>query len=194
MKINIEGVYFGAVKVISHEYFDDHRGFFMEVYRQDIYAEAGLPTDFVQVNLAGSSKNVLRGLHFQWQPPMGKLIRVARGEAFVVAVDVRKDSPTVGGWHGEVLSDKNRRQMFAPAGFARGYAVLSDYCEVEYLCTGTYNGANESGILYNDPDVGIEWPLSNPILSERDKSAQTLKQWLARDEAANFPYPGLYAE
>lgn len=193
MKITIEGEYFGAVKVISHEYFDDHRGFFMEVYRHDLYAEVGLPTQFVQLNLAGSAKNVLRGLHFQWEPPMGKLMRVSRGEAFIVAVDVRKDSPTVGKWHGETLSDRNRRQMFAPAGFARGYCVLSDYAEVEYLCTGSYNGKNESGILWNDPVIGIEWPISDPILSERDKNAQTLAAWLARPESANFTYPGLFA-
>lgn len=194
MKITIEGIYFGAVKVFSHEYFQDHRGFFMEVYRRDLYAEVGLPTDFVQLNLAGSTQGVLRGLHFQWEPPMGKLMRVTRGEAFVVAVDVRKHSPTLGGWHGEVLSDQNRRQMWAPAGFARGYCVLSGYAEVEYLCTGTYDGRNESGILYNDPAVGIRWPIPNPILSARDQGAQTLAQWLTRPESDNLPYPGLFAE
>lgn len=194
MKVNIEGTYFGAVKVLSHEYFQDHRGFFLEVYRRDVFAEAGLPTEFVQVNLAGSTKGVLRGLHFQWEPPMGKLIRVSRGEAFVVAVDVRKGSPTAGGWHGEVLSDQNRRQMWAPAGFARGYCVLSDYAEVEYLCTGTYNGANESGILYNDPAVGIRWPIDNPTLSSRDLGAQTLRAWFDRPESDKLPYPGLFVD
>ncbi len=194
MKIHVEGVYFGAVKVFSHEYFDDHRGFFMEVYRHDIYAEVGLPTTFVQLNLAGSAKNVLRGLHFQWEPPMGKLMRVSQGEAFIVAVDVRKGSPTLGQWHGEKLSDKNRKQMWAPAGFARGYCVLSDYAEVEYLCTGSYNGVNESGVLWNDPDIGIDWPVKEPVLSERDTKAQPLAQWLERSQSANLPYPGLFAE
>jgi dTDP-4-dehydrorhamnose 3,5-epimerase len=194
MKLHIEGVYFGAVKVFSHEIFGDHRGFFMEVYRRDIYAEAGLPTDFVQINLGGSTRGVLRGLHFQWEPPMGKLMRVPRGEALVVAVDIRYGSPTLGKWHAEVLSEHNRRQMWAPAGFARGYYVLSDYAEVEYLCTGIYNGAAESNILWSDPEIGLEWGAANPILSARDTSAQTLREWLARPEAQQFPYPGLFAE
>jgi dTDP-4-dehydrorhamnose 3,5-epimerase len=194
MKLHIEGVYFGAVKVFSHEIFGDHRGFFMEVYRRDVFAEAGLPTDFVQINLGGSTRGVLRGLHFQWEPPMGKLMRVPRGEALVVAVDIRYGSPTLGRWHAEMLSDSNRRQMWAPAGFARGYYVLSEYAEVEYLCTGIYNGAAESNILWNDPEIGLEWGASNPILSARDTSAQTLKEWLARPEAQLFSYPGLFAE
>lgn len=194
MKLHIEGVYFGAVKVFTQEVFSDHRGFFMEVYRRDVYADAGLPTDFPQINLGGSIKGVLRGLHFQWEPPMGKLMRVPRGEALVVAVDIRYGSPTWGKWHAERLSSENRRQMWAPAGFARGYYVLSDYAEVEYLCTGIYNGPCESGVLWNDPEIGLEWGADDPILSTRDTQAQTLAEWRAHPEAQKLSYPGLFAE
>lgn len=188
MRITVESVHFGEVKVIGHEVFKDHRGFFMEAYHHDLFRDAGLPADFVQLNHSGSEKNVVRGLHFQWEPPMGKLMRVIRGTAFIVAVDVRKGSPTVGQWYGEILSDENRLQMWAPASFARGFAVLSDFAEIQYLCTGNYNGANESGVLWNDPAIGIRWPVKEPILSQRDMNAQTLAQWLARPEADNFAY------
>ena len=188
MKLRVISTSLGDVKVIGHEVFADHRGYFMEVYHPDHFREAGLPDSFVQLNQAGSVRNVLRGLHFQWQPPMGKLMRVIRGEAFIVAVDIRKHSPTLGQWYGEILSEQNRLQMWAPASFARGYCVLSDYAEIQYLCTGNYNGATESGVLYNDPAIGIQWPVSEPILSERDANAQTLAQWLERPEAENFRY------
>lgn len=179
---------FGEVKVIGHEVFEDHRGFFMEAYHHDHFRSIGLPSEFVQLNHSGSVKNVLRGLHFQYDPPMGKVMRVIRGEAFVVAVDIRKGSPTVGQWYGEILSDKNRLQMWAPANFARGFCVLSDFAEIQYLCTGMWNGAGESGVLWNDPQIGIDWPVSDPILSDRDQRAQTLAEWLERPEAENFRY------
>ncbi len=188
MKLEVVSTHFGAVKVIRHEVFEDHRGFFMEAYHHDHYREIGLPAEFVQLNQSGSVKSVVRGLHFQWEPPMGKLMRVVRGEAFIVAVDIRKGSPTVGQWYGEILSDKNRLQMWAPACFARGFVALSDFAEVQYFCTGMYNGAAESGVLWNDPAIGIEWPVSDPILSPRDSKAQTLAEWLARPEADNFRY------
>ncbi|MCC6803999.1 MAG: dTDP-4-dehydrorhamnose 3,5-epimerase [Anaerolineae bacterium] len=188
MKFQVISTHLGEVKVVGHEAFDDHRGFFMESYHRDHFRALGLPSDFVQLNHSGSVKGVLRGLHFQWDPPMGKLMRVVRGEAFIVAVDIRKGSPTVGQWYGEILSEKNRLQMWAPASFARGFCVVSDFAEIEYLCTGNYNGAAESGVLWNDPAIGIEWPVSDPILSARDASAQTLAQWLARPEADYFSY------
>ncbi len=190
MRLNVKSVHLGEIKVIAHEAFEDHRGFFMEVYHHDHFREVGLPAEFVQLNQSGSVKNVVRGLHFQWEPPMGKLMRVVRGEAFIVAVDVRKNSPTAGQWYGEILSDRNRLQMWAPASFARGFAVLSDFAEIQYLCTGLYNGAAKSGVLWNDPQIGVQWPVSEPILSERDTSAQTLAQWLARPEANHFLYAG----
>src|SRR5664279_2531551 len=188
MKLRVISTQLGDVKVIGHEVFEDHRGFFMEAYHHDHFREIGLPAEFVQLNHSGSVKNVVRGLHFQWEPPMGKLMRVIRGTAFIVAVDIRKGSPTLGQWYGEVLSDQNRLQMWAPASFARGFAVLSDFAEIQYLCSGMWDGAAESGILWNDPQIGIAWPVSEAILSARDAGAQTLAQWLERPEADNFTY------
>jgi len=160
----------------------------MEAFRQDQFKAMGLPDFFVQMNHSGSAKNVLRGLHFQWDPPMGKLMRVPRGKAFLVAVDIRKGSPSLGKWVGIEASDENGYQIWAPAGFARGFCVLSDYAEVQYLCTGIYNNKAESGIRWNDPEIGIKWPLKNPILSQKDRSAQTLAEWLKRPESDNFRY------
>jgi len=119
---------------------------------------------------------------------MGKLMRVSLGSAFLVAVDIRKESPTLGKWAGVVASDDNRRQVWAPAGFARGFCVLSDVAEIQYKCTGIYNNKAESGILWNDPQIGIEWPLTDVQLSDKDRKAQTLAQWLSAPESANFSY------
>lgn len=119
---------------------------------------------------------------------MGKLMRVSLGSAFLVAVDIRKGSPTLGKWAGVVTSDENRRQVWAPAGFARGFCVLSDVAEIQYKCTGIYNNKAESGILWNDPQIGIEWPLTDVQLSDKDRNAQTLAQWLASPESSNFSY------
>jgi len=176
------------VVIIKPKVFEDHRGFFSETYRKDILSELGLDLDFVQDNHSRSSKNVLRGLHFQWQPRMGKLMRVTLGEAFLVAVDIRKNSPTLGKWFGTIISSDNRLQVWAPCGFARGFCTLSDYVEIQYKCTGTYNGDCESGILWNDPEVGIKWPIENPILSEKDEKAQTLREWLELDKSSNVVY------
>lgn len=176
------------VKIFVPEVYKDVRGFFMEVYRYDQLKSFGIEDIFVQDNHSGSVKNVLRGLHFQWDPPMGKLMRVTRGEAFLVAVDIRKGSPTLGRWVGVVCSEENRKMVWAPAGFARGFCVLSDYAEIQYKCTGIYNPNGESGILWNDPDIDIDWPISDPILSDKDKNAQTLKEWLERPEGEFFKY------
>ena len=162
----------------------------METYREDQFEQLGLPTRFVQDNHSRSSRGVVRGLHFQWDPPMGKLMRVSFGSAFLVAVDIRKGSPTLGKWTGAVASAENRRQVWAPAGFARGFCVLSDIAEIQYKCTGIYNSKAESGILWNDPEIGIEWPLSvaEVQLSDKDKKAQSLAQWLASPKSENFQY------
>jgi dTDP-4-dehydrorhamnose 3,5-epimerase len=174
--------------------FGDERGFFIEVYKKDLVKELGLDVDFVQDNHSGSEKNVLRGLHFQWGPPMGKIMRVSRGSAFLVAVDIRKDSKTLGKWFGLEVSAENRKQVYAPAGFARGFCVLSDYAEVQYKCTGEYTKTKEeSGILWNDPAIGIEWPIGDPILSEKDAKAQTLAEWLKRPESDFFKKKYAYA-
>jgi dTDP-4-dehydrorhamnose 3,5-epimerase len=188
MRINIESRHLQDVVVVIPEAFQDSRGFFMETFREDEFKANGLPTQFVQDNHSRSTKGIVRGLHFQWEPPMGKLMRVSLGSAFLVAVDVRKGSPTLGKWAGIEVSAENRRQVWAPAGFARGFCVLSDAAEIQYKCTGIYNNKGESGIRWDDPEIGVEWPIKDPILSDKDRNAQTLAQWLSRPESANFRY------
>jgi len=188
MQVKIESEHLNGVVVVVPEVFEDERGFFMEVFRTDQYKELGLPYEFVQDNHSRSQKGVLRGLHFQWDPPMGKLMRVTYGSAFLVAVDIRKGSPTQGQWFGLEVSAQNKKQVWAPAGFARGFYTLSDFAELQYKCTGIYNNKGESGILWNDPEIGIQWPDTNPSLSKKDQVAQTLAQWLTRPESDNFKY------
>lgn len=189
MKIEIESKHLSdGVVVLKPEVFKDERGFFMETFRMDQFKEMGLPTDFVQHNHSGSVKDVVRGLHFQWEPGMGKLMRVPVGAAFLVAVDIRKGSPTYGKWYGREVSSENKLMIYAPPSFARGFAVLSDYAEIQYICTGMYNNKAESGIRWNDPAIGVEWPVKNPILSKKDEVAQTLAEWNARPESDFFKY------
>jgi dTDP-4-dehydrorhamnose 3,5-epimerase len=188
MQIKIASRQLNGLLVLEPEVFEDERGFFMEVFRADQFRELGLPADFVQDNHSRSQKGVLRGLHFQWQPPMAKLMRVTLGSAFLVAVDIRKGSPTLGQWFGIEVSAQNKKQVYAPAGFARGFCVLSDVAEIQYKCTGVYNSGGESGILWNDPAIGIEWPVEAPLLSEKDRRARTLAQWLASPESDHFAY------
>jgi dTDP-4-dehydrorhamnose 3,5-epimerase len=188
MEPTIEKTLIDDVIVVKPQIFRDERGFFSEVYRQDQFKYLGLPDTFFQLNHSGSVKGVLRGLHFQWEPPMGKLMRVTKGAAFLVAVDIRKGSPTLGRWFGIEVSERNWIQVWAPAGFARGFCVLSDYAEVEYLTTGIYNNKAESGVLWNDPEIGIRWPIEEPTLSKKDQSAQTLADWLSKDESNYFTY------
>ena len=188
MDFRIESRFLGDVMVVVPDIFRDARGFLMETFREDQFKALGLPTGFVQDNHSRSVKGVLRGLHFQWDPPMGKLMRVSLGSAFLVAVDIRKGSPTFGKWAGVVASDENRQQVWAPAGFARGFCVLSDVAEIQYKCTGIYNNKGESGILWDDPAIGIEWPLTDVQLSDKDRKAQTLAQWLASPQSDNFRY------
>lgn len=188
MKINLISEHLNGLKVLQPEVFEDSRGFFMECYRTDEMEKAGITEPFVQDNHSRSGKNVLRGLHFQWEPPMGKLMRVTIGEAFLVAVDIRKGSPTLGQWYGEIVSASNKLQIYAPAGFARGFCALSDVVEIQYKCTGLYNKNCENGILWNDPAIGIKWPLADPQLSDRDKVAMTLEQWLNHPDSDNFRY------
>ena len=188
MDIKIESRHLGDVVVLVPDMFRDDRGFFMETFREDQFAKNGLPTHFVQDNHSRSTKGVVRGLHFQWEPPMGKLMRVTLGSAFLVAVDIRKGSPTLGKWVGVEASAENRRQVWAPAGFARGFCVLSEAAEIQYKCTGIYNNKGESGVLWNDPAIGVEWPIKDPVLSDKDRKAQTLAQWMSRPESENFKY------
>ena len=188
MPFTLQDTALPEVKIVVPAIMPDERGFFLEVFRADLFADLGLPDRFMQLNHSRSSRGVVRGLHFQWDPPMGKLMRVIVGAAFLVAVDIRVGSPTLGRWVGVEVSAAEPRHLWAPASFARGFCVLSDVAEIEYLTTGTYNRATESGIAWNDPQIGIDWPASSPILSAKDASAQSLSQWLARPEASNFTY------
>jgi len=174
--------------VIVPEVFEDERGFFMEVYRADQFRELGLPNEWPQDNHSRSDKGVLRGLHFQYRPPVAKLMRVTYGTAFLVAVDIRKESPTLGKWFGLEVSAQDKKQVYAPAGFARGFCALSAFAEIQYRCTQIYNPQGESGIRWDDPDIGIDWPISNPTLSVKDSKAQCLAEWLKKPESNLFGF------
>ena len=154
--------------IIEPKVFRDSRGLFYEVYSESKYKEQGVPGPFVQDNHSISEKGVLRGLHYQVNPGQGKLVRVVRGEIFDVAVDIRKSSPTYGNWWGLSLSETNNLQLYIPVGFAHGFCVLSDSAEVLYKCSDYYSPQNERGIIWNDPDLAIDWPIENPLLSEKD--------------------------
>jgi dTDP-4-dehydrorhamnose 3,5-epimerase len=186
MQIKIELRYLGEIVVLVPEIFQDGRGFFLESFRADQFKALGLPTEFVQDNHSRSAKGVVRGLHFQWDPAMGKLMRVTCGKALLVAVDIRKGSPTLGQWFGIEASTENRRMVWAPAGFARGFCALTEGTEIQYKCTGIYNSRAESAIRWNDPAIGIQWPVANPLVSAKDANAPTLAQWLDSPEANKF--------
>lgn len=190
MDFTVEHTAIPDVVVVVPQVFQDNRGFFSETFRADKFRSLGLPHVFAQDNHSRSGRGVLRGLHFQWEPPMGKLMRVTFGAAFLVAVDIRKGSPTIGKWFGVEVSADNKKQVWAPAGFARGFCVLSDYAELQYKCTGLYSNAAESGIRWDDPDIGIEWPIRDPQLSSKDRVAQTLAEWLRSGESDNFVFSG----
>jgi dTDP-4-dehydrorhamnose 3,5-epimerase len=190
MPLKIESRHLGEIVVLAPQVFEDERGYFMESFRADTFKDLGLPQSFVQENHSCSRKGVLRGLHFQWDPPMGKLMRVTRGVAFLVAVDVRRGSPTAGKWFGIESSAENRKLVWAPASFARGFCALTDQVEVQYLCTGVYNSKAESAIRWDDPEIGIAWPLQPQTISEKDRKAQTLAEWLASADARHFEYAG----
>ncbi|HVN78688.1 MAG TPA: dTDP-4-dehydrorhamnose 3,5-epimerase [Terriglobia bacterium] len=188
MRIQIESTHLNGVVVIVPEVFEDERGFFMEVYRADQFRELGLPNEWPQDNHSRSDKGVLRGLHFQYRPPVAKLMRVTYGTAFLVAVDIRKESPTLGKWFGLEVSAQDKKQVYAPAGFARGFCALSAFAEIQYRCTQIYNPQGESGIRWDDPDIGIDWPISNPTLSVKDSKAQCLAEWLKKPESNLFGF------
>ena len=164
-----------GVIIIEPAVFGDDRGFFVETFRAETYAkEAGITLKFVQDNHSRSRRGVLRGLHLQRQQTQGKLVRVARGEVFDVAADVDPRSATFGRWVGVTLSDSNQRQLWIPPGYAHGFVVTSDVADFEYKCTDYYHPASESGCVWNDPDLDVEWPIETPTLSEKDKQLPTL--------------------
>ena len=164
-----------GVMLIEPAVFEDDRGFFMETYHTSKYGEAGLDQQFVQDNHSHSRRHTLRGLHYQLKHPQGKLVYVIAGEILDIAVDIRRGSPTFGQWTGTLLSDKNKRQLFIPAGFAHGLCVVSETANVMYKCTDLYATGDEYGILWSDPTIDIVWPIENPILSEKDAKNPQLK-------------------
>ena len=172
MKISTTAI--EGILIIEPKTFRDKRGFFMETYNQRRYNASGINATFVQDNLSYSLKNTVRGLHFQIKHPQAKLIQVILGEIFDVAVDLRPASDTFGKWVGIHLSNKNTRQVFIPEGFAHGFCVLSEFAYFCYKCSDFYAPDDESGIIWSDPDINIEWPVENPIISEKDKQYQKL--------------------
>lgn len=170
--------------VIEPTVFGDDRGYFMETYQYNDFKEIGIPNVFVQDNQSCSKKGVLRGLHFQKEFPQSKLVRVVNGAVYDVAVDLRKDSPTFGKYYGVILSAENKKQFFIPRGFAHGFVVLSDIAEFTYKCDDFYHPNDEGGLIWNDPEIGIDWPIEeaggigNLIFSEKDQKWTTLKEML----------------
>lgn len=165
------------VYIVDVKRYGDYRGYFMETYKEEDFFAAGLKYRFVQDNQSSSRRGVLRGLHFQKAFPQAKLVRVLKGEVFDVAVDLRKNSESYGQWVGVVLSEENRRQFMIPRGFAHGFVVMSDHAEFAYKCDERYHPEDEGGILWNDPDIGIEWPeVGEVILSEKDRNNPTLAE------------------
>jgi len=177
-KITVEETPIEGLKVISPTVFGDNRGYFMETYNYNDFKEAGIDCQFVQDNQSASKKGVLRGLHFQINFPQDKLVRVVRGEVYDVAVDMRKGSKTYGKWYGVRLSEENKKMFFIPKNFAHGFLVMSDYAEFAYKCTDFYHPNDEGGIIYNDPEIGVEWPIDGMelVMSEKDTKWPTLKE------------------
>lgn len=184
IETKINGIY-----IIEPKVFGDNRGYFMETYNKNDFFEAGLTMEFVQDNESKSKKGVLRGLHFQTKHTQGKLVRVTKGQVFDVAVDLRKGSPTFGEWEGVILTDENKKQFYVPEGFAHGFLVMSDVAVFNYKCTDYYAPEYDSGLLWNDKDIAIEWPLQGIeeiLLSDKDKRQKKLK-----DIEIPFEYKGV---
>ena len=165
-----------GVVVVEPKVFPDERGFFMESFNARHFAAAGLPTEFVQDNHSRSTRGVLRGLHYQYPTWQGKLVRCLTGEFFDVAVDIRRASPKFGQWFGIVLSAENKKQLYVPPGYAHGFCVLSDVTEMAYKCTALYEPADDASLRWNDPEIGIEWPIKSPVLSAKDSEAPMLQE------------------
>ena len=171
--------------LIEPRCFPDERGFFLESFHAERYRDSGIAHDFVQDNHSRSRRNVLRGLHFQVKRPQAQIVTVIRGRIFDIAVDLRSDSASFGRWHGVELSDEGPRQLYMPAGFAHGFCVLSDFADLHYKVSRLYDHGDEGGIIWNDPDLAIQWPLCDPIISARDSNYPRLSQL---DRAA-LPHP-----
>lgn len=172
MKVQETGL--PGCRVIEPAVFADGRGFFMETWNAERFAEAGLTARFVQSNVSSSSQGVLRGLHYQWPHPQGKLVTVLEGEVYDVAVDIRRGSPTFGRWQAVILSAQNRRQFWIPEGFAHGFVVLGERALFSYLCTDVYRPEFDANVRWNDGDIAIDWPVAEPQLSAKDAKAPFL--------------------
>ena len=175
MAFKVEKSDLEGVLLITPEVHTDPRGRFFVSFQKERYKEIGIKEEFVQDNQSVSQKNTIRGLHYRVKPEQSKLVRVIRGEVFDVVVDIRKDSSTYGQWRGYTLSDSNYLQIYIPVGFAHGFCVLSETAEFLYKVSEYYSAEKEKGIIWNDQDIGIDWPISNPVLSEKDKTNLTLK-------------------
>jgi dTDP-4-dehydrorhamnose 3,5-epimerase len=167
--------------IFDPEVFGDERGFFLESWNEGVYTEKGLRATFVQDNLSRSSKGVLRGLHYQNPKGQGKLVQVLEGEVFDVAVDIRRGSPTFGEWYGLLLSADNHRQFYIPSGFAHGFCVMSDTALFHYKCTQFYNPGSEYSVLWDDPDLSIDWPIENPVVSGKDRGGRRLADFFPEE-------------
>ena len=165
-----------GIVLVEPQVHGDERGFFLETYAVDEWKRLGVEADFVQQNHSRSSRGTLRGIHFQTSPGQAKLLRCARGSIIDVAVDLRRDSDTYGQWESHILDDEKHHQLFVPVGFGHGFAVLSEIADVTYLLSSDYDPLTEAGIAWDDPDVGVDWQVSDPLLSERDKSAPGLSE------------------
>jgi dTDP-4-dehydrorhamnose 3,5-epimerase len=176
MPLKCERTALPEVLLFTADVFGDARGFFMETYHRRKYREQGLDRLFVQDNYSHSCRNTLRGLHYQLNRPQGKLVSVIWGTIFDVAADIRVGSPTFGRWVGQILSETNRCQLYIPEGFAHGFCVLSEKADVMYKCTDYYDGKDDRGVLWNDPDICVEWPVASPILSGKDSGQLPLSR------------------
>jgi dTDP-4-dehydrorhamnose 3,5-epimerase len=183
--MNVKETKLPGVLIVEPDVFADERGFFLETWSTTRYEQAGIRGPFVQDNASFSTKGILRGLHFQHPQSQGKLVQVLLGEVVDVAVDIRADSPTFGQWIGEVLSGTNHRQMYVPPGLAHGYCVTSETALFSYKCTDFYNQTTEGGIIWNDPDIGIDWHTDEPVLSPKDAGYPRLKD-ISRDKLPPF--------
>jgi dTDP-4-dehydrorhamnose 3,5-epimerase len=188
MEIHVSPTKLSGVVIVDTDFFRDDRGFFIENYHRERFLEHGIQDEFVQDNHSRSAHAVLRGIHYQdLTAPMGKLVRCTAGAILDVAVDLRVGSPTFGQWEGVELSADNMRQLMVPAGFGHAFVTLSESADVQYKCSGYYTPSSEGGIAWNDPDLAIEWPIQEPVLSQRDRAAMSLQQYL---ESPAFRYNG----
>ncbi len=186
MAFSVESEHLNGLVVLRTDLFSDDRGHFLETFREDKFSSLGIPTKFIQDNQSRSKKGVIRGLHFQFDPPQGKLVRVSCGRAFLGIADIRKNSPTFGKWFGREFTDTSGLLIWIPAGFANGFCAISDTVDIHYKCTALYSPSSERSIRWNDPDIGIRWPVESPIVSRRDASALSLSDWIRSPESDVF--------